>query len=445
MTEIEAFMQDLEGVEVVQTLVGGGALRYMLIYSFESQNSAYGQILARVDDYRRLDTIMPEIRRFLDENFPDGQGKVWRFVLGPGGGSKIEATFQGPDPQVLRGLANEAKRIMIEDGGALSIKDDWRQPVSIVEPIYSADRGRLAGVSREDLATALQTNFNGVTAGVYREGNNLLPIISRAPAAERSMVSEIQNVQILSSTTGRVVPVAQVTEGFRTIWRDALLRREDRVWTIRAQSDPYPDELAADLLARLRPKVEAIELPDGYSIEWDGEYGDSQESNSDLASTIPYGILAMVLVVFVLFGSVRQPVVIWLVVPLAIIGVVFGLIVTQTPMEFMAILGVLSLSGLLIKNAIVLVDQMNIEIASGKPRHDAVIDSAASRVRPVMMGTLTTMLGVIPLFFDAFFKSMAVVIVFGLSFATLLTLVIVPVLYALFFGITSRETSHAVA
>lgn len=445
MTEIEAFMQDLEGVEVVQTLVGGGALRYMLIYSFESQNSAYGQILARVDDYRRLDTIMPEIRGFLDENFPDGQGKVWRFVLGPGGGSKIEATFQGPDPQVLRRLANEAKRIMIEDGGALSIKDDWRQPVSIVEPIYSADRGRLAGVSREDLATALQTNFNGVTVGVYREGNNLLPIISRAPAAERSTVSEIQNVQILSSTTGRVVPVAQVTEGFRTIWRDALLRREDRVWTIKAQSDPYPDELAADLLARLRPKIETIELPDGYSIEWDGEYGDSQESNSDLASTIPYGLLAMVLVVFVLFGSVRQPVVIWLVVPLAIIGVVFGLIVTQTPMEFMAILGVLSLSGLLIKNAIVLVDQMNVEIASGKPRHDAVIDSAASRVRPVMMGTLTTMLGVIPLFFDAFFRSMAVVIVFGLSFATLLTLIIVPALYALLFGITSRETSHAVA
>ncbi|MCZ6474981.1 MAG: efflux RND transporter permease subunit [Gammaproteobacteria bacterium] len=445
MTEIEAFMQDLEGVEVVQTLVGGGALRYMLIYSFESQNSAYGQILARVDDYRRLDTIMPEIRGFLDENFPDGQGKVWRFVLGPGGGSKIEATFQGPDPQVLRGLANEAKRIMIEDGGALSIKDDWRQPVSIVEPIYSADRGRLAGVSREDLATALQTNFNGVTVGVYREGNNLLPIISRAPAAERSTVSEIQNVQILSSTTGRVVPVAQVTEGFRTIWRDALLRREDRVWTIKAQSDPYPDELAADLLSRLRPKIEAIELPDGYSIEWDGEYGDSQESNSDLASTIPYGLLAMVLVVFVLFGSVRQPVVIWLVVPLAIIGVVPGLIVTQTPMEFMGILGVLSLSGLLIKNAIVLVDQMNVEITSGKPRYDAVIDSAASRVRPVMMGTLTTILGVIPLFFDAFFKSMAVVIVFGLSFATLLTLIIVPVLYTLFFRITSRETSHAVA
>ncbi len=445
MTEIEAFMQDLEGVEMVQTLVGGGALRYMLIYSFESQNSAYGQILARVDDYRRLDAIMPEIRGFLDENFPDGQGKVWRFVLGPGGGSKIEATFKGPDPQVLRGLANEAKRVMIEDGRSLSIKDDWRQPVSIVEPIYSADRGRLAGVSREDLATALQTNFNGVTVGVYREGDNLLPIISRAPAAERSMISEIQNVQILSSTTGRVVPVAQVTEGFRTIWRDALLRREDRVWTIKAQSDPYPDELAADLLGRLRPMIEAIELPDGYSIEWDGEYGDSQESNSDLASAIPYGLLAMVLVVFVLFGSVRQPVVIWLVVPLAIIGVVPGLIVTQTPMEFMGILGVLSLSGLLIKNAIVLVDQMNVEITSGKPRYDAVIDSAASRVRPVMMGTLTTILGVIPLFFDAFFKSMAVVIVFGLSFATLLTLIIVPVLYALFFGITSRETSHAVA
>lgn len=150
----------------------------------------------------------------------------------------------------------------------------------------------------------------------------------------------------------------------------------------------------------------------------------------------------MVLVVFILFGTVKQPVVIWLVVPLALIGVVIGLVTTDTPLEFMAILGLLSLSGLLIKNAIVLVDQMDMEIRQGKPRFDAVVESAASRVRPVMMGTLTTVLGVTPLFFDAFFKSMAVVLVFGLSFATILTLLIVPVLYAVFLRVRSEEISH---
>ena len=173
-----------------------------------------------------------------------------------------------------------------------------------------------------------------------------------------------------------------------------------------------------------------------------GEEKDSAESNEDLMSTIPMGLLAMVLVVVILFGSIKQPLVIWLVVPGLFIGVVFGLVVTGIPLEFMGILGILSLSGLLIKNAIVLVDQMDFEIESGKARFDAVVEAATSRVRPVMMGTLTTVLGVIPLFFDAFFQSMAVVIVFGLTFATLLTLLIVPLLYAVFFNIKSEETSH---
>lgn len=441
--EAESFLARLEGVNAVESSIGAGGIRYMLIYPPESPNSAYAQILARVDDYRTIDGLMPQIQDFIDERFPDAQAKVWRFILGPGGGSKIEATFKGPDPKVLRQLADQAKAIMIADGGALSIQDDWRQPVSVIEPVYAESKGRRAGVSREDLASALQTNFSGKQVGVYREGDDLLPIISRAPADERVSVADIRNIQVLSSVTGRTVPIAQVTDDFRTIWRDGLLRRENRVWTIKAQCDPYPGKLASELLNRIRPDIEAIELPDGYTLEWDGEYGDSEKSNENLASTLPFGLLAMVLTVFVLFGTVRQPVVIWLVVPLALIGVVVGLVTTQLPLEFMGILGILSLSGLLIKNAIVLVDQIDLEIGSGKPRYDAVIDAAASRVRPVMMGALTTVLGVIPLFFDAFFQSMSVVLISGLSFATLLTLVIVPVLYAMFFNIRRTEVASA--
>ncbi len=441
--EIGAFVEGLDGVNAVQTSVGGGGIRYMLVYPPESANSAYAQLLVRVDDYKLIDTLMPQIQAHVDDNYVNAQGKVWRFVLGPGGGSKIEATFKGPDPAVLRGLADEAKRIMVDDGGALSIKDDWRQPVSVIEPIYSPSKGRRAGVSREDLANALQTVYSGRRVGVYREGDDLLPIISRAPEREREDVADMRNVQVLSSATGVTVPIGQVTDGFRTVWRDGQLRREDRIWTINAQSDPYPDELASELLTRLRPAIEAIELPDGYTLEWGGEFGDSQESNENLAAVLPLGFMAMVLTVFILFGTVRQPVVIWLVVPLALIGVVVGLLVTGFPLEFMGILGLLSLSGLLIKNAIVLVDQTDFEIDAGTPRFDAVLDAAASRVRPVMMGALTTVLGVIPLFFDAFFQSMAVVLVFGLSFATVLTLVIVPVLYAMFFKIRSEEVRHA--
>lgn len=440
--KIEAYVSKLEATEAVQTLIGAGGLRYMLVYGSESPNGAYAQLLVKVNNYKEIDGIMPNVQKYIESNFPNAQAKVWRFTLGPGGGSKIEATFKGPDAAVLRRLANEAKAIMTADGRALSIKDDWRQAVPFIEPIYSEAKARRAGISREDLATAIQTNFSGKTVGMYREGNDSIPIIARAPAFERKGIEDISNIQVLSASTGALVPIDQVVDGFRTIWRDGLVKREDRLWTIKAQCDPYPDEIASDLLGRIMPQIEAIKLPAGYTQEWNGEYGDSKDSNGDLASTLPMGFGAMVLVVVVLFGALRQPIVIWLVVPLSIIGVVIGLVVTQSPMEFMAILGVLALSGLLIKNAIVLVDQIDFEIANKKPRFEAIVDSAVSRMRPVMMGTLTTVLGVVPLFMDAFFKSMAVVLVFGLTFATVLTLIVVPALYAIFFNVSPKEISN---
>lgn len=440
--EIETFLSKIEGVEAVQTLTGSGGLRFTLVYSPQSPNPAYGQVLVRVDDYKKIDALLPEIQHHIDSGYPNAQAKVWRFIMGPGGGSKIEATFKGPEPEVIRGLADQAKSIMSADGRALSIKDDWRQVVSVIEPIYNEQNGRSAGISREDLAQALQTNFSGKTVGVYREGDDLIPIIARAPASERKDINNITSIQVIGSTSNSIVPIAQITDGFKIIWRDGQVKREDRKWTITAQCDPHPGELASALFDRLRPQIEAIPLPQGYTLEWDGEYGDSKESNEDLASTLPMGFGTMVLVVIVLFRKLRQPIVIWMTVPLAIIGVVVGLTVTQTPLEFMGILGVLSLSGLLIKNAIILIDQVDFEIKNDKPRYDAVVDATASRVRPVMMGSLTTVLGVAPLFFDAFFKTMSVVLVFGLSFATLLTLVVVPALYAVLFRIKPQEIHH---
>lgn len=443
MTELEQEVAAMEGVEAVNTLIGQGALRYMLVYPPESPNTAYGQLLLQAD-YDQLDTLLPQIQEHIDENYPDAQAKVWRFQLGPGGGSKIEAEFSGPDPAVLRRLAAEAEAVFAGNNLLTAIKNDWRQPVSVIEPIYSESRGRRLGISREDLSNALRTNFSGRNVGVYREGDTLIPIVARAPAGERRDIESIASVQIPSQVTGGTVPFIETVSGFEQVWRDAILRRTDRVLTIRAQADPRPGVLASVAEDSVREEIEAIELPPGYSFTWRGESGESAEANENLASTLPLGLLAMILVVVLLFNALRQPLIIWLVVPLAIIGVVLGLLVTRSALEFMAILGVLSLSGLLIKNAIVLVDQMDLEIREGKPRYDAVIDSAASRVRPVAMGAITTILGVVPLFGDAFFRSMAVVLVFGLSFATVLTLVIVPVLYAMFFKIEDSETAEMV-
>jgi multidrug efflux pump subunit AcrB len=439
--EVERYLLARDGVLDVQSLIGSGGLRYMLVYGPESPNSSYAQFLLRLEDYKLADRLIPNVQSYLDDNYPEAQAKVWRFSLGPGGGSKIEAEFSGPDPAVLRELAAEAQAVMFGDGRAISIKTDWRQPVSYIEPVFAATRAQRAGITRQDVAHALKTHSEGTSVGLYREGDRLLPIIARAPANERRGADALYNVQVISPVSGQAVPVEEVVERFETRWRDGVLKREDRVWQIKVQCDPSGGELPSALLSRLRPQIEAISLPDGYRLEWGGEFGDSSESQGDLASTLPLGFLAMVLVVVVLFRRIRQPLLIWLVVPLSLIGVVAGLVGTGLPLDFMGILGLLSLSGLLIKNAIVLVDQMDIETRVSEGRGKALIHAAGSRVRPVMMGTLTTVLGVVPLFFDAFFQSMAVVIVFGLTFATLLTLVVIPTLYACFFRIHLNDPS----
>ena len=441
MLALEEHMRGVDGVEHIHTSVGGGTLRYMLTYEVGSDNPAYGQLLMKTSDYRLNDALIAEIQAYADANFPDAQAKVWKFRLGPGGGSKIEATFAGPDPAILRDLVNQAKRIMAADPKAVLIKDDWRRPVPVFQPVYSQNKGERVGITRKDMADALAENFSGLQRGVYREGDTLIPIISRAPADERTSTWDLVSIQILSPTTQQPVPMAQVIDDGDLIWRDARLLRTDRVLSIKAQAAPAVGELADALFSRLRPQIESIELPPGYTLEWDGEFGSSTEAQSNLASTIPLGLLAMVLVVVVLFNAVRQPIVIWSIVPLAIVGVVVGLAITQTPLEFMGILGLLSLSGLLIQNSLVLVDSTDELIASGMPRFDALVESAASRLRPVTMGAFTTVLGILPLYFDAFFKSMTVVLAFGLSFATLITLLVTPVLYALLFGIHRDESA----
>lgn len=443
MVSIEDELAGFEGVSDIHTLIGGGTSRYMLIYTPENRNSAFGQFLLKIDDFERIEPLIDELQGFIDAQFPDVQARVWRFRLGPSQGSKIEAVFKGPDPAVLRNLERQAVAILQTDPQTVAVKSDWRQQVPVVEPVYSEARGRRVGASREAVAQSLRVNFNGEIVGTFREGDALIPIMIRAPDRERLDLETAASIQVLSDTTGMTVPLSEVIDDVTVRWRDGQMKRVNRVWTIKAQADPARGVEASVVQARLAPQIEAIPLPPGYSLEWGGELGDSAEANSQLATTLPLGVLAMVLAVVFLFNAIRQSLVIWLLVPLSIIGVVVGMLITNTILEFMAILGILSLSGLFIKNAIVLVDQMDLEIREGKPRFDAVIDSTLSRVRPVCMGALTTILGVIPLMTDVFFGSMAVVIAFGLAFATALTLVVLPALYAAMFGIGPSERATA--
>ncbi|WP_421850552.1 efflux RND transporter permease subunit [Oricola sp.] len=436
--EIDEYVRGLPGVTGTNSAVGGGHLRFMLIYESENDNAAYGQILIDVEEFSQIDGLRTGLQAWIDDRYPEANAKVWRFILGPGGGSKIEARFFGPDPVVLRGLAEQAKRIYL-DAGAIAIKDDWREQVPVIRPVVNTPNARRLGLTQGEISNAVYNHLNGARLGVYREGDELRDIIMRPFEQDRGDVSGLRDIQVYSQVVGGYVPISQVVDRFDIEFEAGNLRRIDRQLAVTAQADPAAGVLSGELFAAVRGPVEAIELPPGYQLDWRGEYGNSQDANAGLAATMPLGFGSMILVVVLLFNAVRQPLIIWLTVPLALIGVIWGLAASNTPLEFMAILGVLSLTGMLIKNAIVLIDETDAQIGQGKPRMTSVVDAAVSRVRPVTLGMITTVFGVVPLLWDPFFQSLAVVIICGLSFATILTLIIVPVLYAIFFKVRAAE------
>ncbi|MFI4956426.1 MAG: efflux RND transporter permease subunit [Gammaproteobacteria bacterium] len=427
---IEGFIAQQKGVTSVSTFVGSGAPRYTLVYAPEKMNNSYGMFMVNVDDYRVLDALSETIIDYIRNHFVDANPRTEKIKLGPGGGYPLELRIRGSDPDVLRSLGDEVKKILLADGGAKGIRDNWRERVKLIRPEIKTVQAERAGLTRSDIAQAIETVFVGTQVGIYRERDKLLPIVSRSIPSERDNVDNLYSIQVWSDQAQKSVPLSQLVSDFTTGYEDAIVQRRNKVRTLTVQAEPLSGNVSV-LFERVREQVESIVLPIGYQIEWGGEFEDSQKAQKSLATKLPPTIILMILITIGLFNAIRQPIIIWVTVPLSIIGVAFGLLMFGEPFGFMALLGFLSLSGMLIKNAIVLIDEMDLEVASGKKMNDAIVTASISRMRPVMMAAVTTVLGMIPLLTDVFFKGMAVTIMAGLTFATVLTLVVVPVLYQL--------------
>lgn len=441
LKELEEWILEQEHIDHVTTTAGKGLQRFMLTYAPEKSYAAYGEIMTRVDDYQALPDLMANFRQHIEANYPQVQYKLKQIELGPGGGAKVEARIVGADPTILRGLAAQVVKVMHQDPGTTNVRHDWRERTKVLEPQFNESQARRYGISKTDVNELLEMAFSGKSIGVYRDGTTLMPIVTRLPENERVDISTIEGMKIWSPALSQYIPLQQVVLGYDVIWEDPLIVRKNRkrMLTVMADPDILGEETAATLQKRLQPQIEAIDFPTGYSLEWGGEYESSRDAQASLFQSMPMGYLFMFLVTVFLFNSVKESVIVWLTVPLALIGVTSGLLLLNTPFGFMALLGFLSLSGMLLKNGIVLLDQIEIEIHSGKEPYHAVVDAALSRVRPVCMAAITTILGMIPLLPDTFFKPMAVTIMFGLGFATVLTLIVVPVLYRMFHKIKVVE------
>ncbi|MEI8386752.1 MAG: efflux RND transporter permease subunit, partial [Verrucomicrobiota bacterium] len=443
--EVQRYVQGLPGVTHVTSFIGGGGLRFLLVYSPENENRAYVQFLVDVKDPGKIKGLMADIQKRLDENYPNANAIAKQFLLGPGDGGRVQVRFCGPDSAKLRELGDQAIKVLEDDGGALCVRGDWRERVNVIRPGLLEFQARRNGITRVEVARALGSSFEGRAVGFYREPGSagtgvfpqetrLLPIVARQPLAERGDVAAINSLQIWSPVAGRMIPLNQVTAGAEVAWEDPVVVRRDRFPTLTVHADPRSG-LPSQLRDRVKTKIEQIVLPPGYSLEWGGEYEDSVRARGALAEPLPYVLALMIFIVVCLFNSIRTTLLIWLIIPLAIIAITAGLLLTRMPFGFMAMLGVLALGGELIKNQIVVLSKILTLIGKGTPPYQAILDGGTSKMRPVCMVVLTTVLGMIPLLTDPFFGSMAVCIMFGLSFAAVLSLIVTPVLYAIFFKI----------
>ncbi|EGQ8481656.1 multidrug efflux RND transporter permease subunit VmeV [Vibrio parahaemolyticus] len=435
--KVESYIRQQDDIDFVSVSIGQGLQRFALTYQPEKSYEAYAQFQVRTTDRDNMFKLLHKLDDNLAKTFdePTFQFKLMEF--GPSPASKIEARITGPDPKVLRELAVQVEDILHTDPGARNIRHDWRERTKELVPVFNESKARRLGISKEDLSSTLQMAFGGSTFGVLRDGTHTLPIMMRLPEAERVDFESLQNVKIWSPSLQTYIPVDQIIDGVELDWSEPLIQRRDRkrTLTVLADHDVLSDDTAASLFARVQPKVMSLHIPEGYEITWGGEYESSKDAQEGLFGSLPIGYLLMFIITILLFNSIKKPLVIWFTVPLSIIGVAFGLLTTNMPFSFTAFLGLLSLSGMILKNGIVLLDQINLELESGKDPYLAIVDSAISRVRPVSMAALTTILGMIPLVFDAFFGSMAITIMAGLGFATVLTLIVVPVMFAILFRI----------
>ena len=437
---LEANVLGMQDIANVTSVIGSGAQRLTLTYAPEDRYASYGQLIVETNTVESRDARMREIIELVRKDFPNAQYKVKALQVGPSAKAAIEARIYGPEPDVLREISSDIEAIFQAEETMDSVRLSWSNKVPFVEPVFLEEQARRIGVTRDAVHTAFLLNNEGETVGLYREGSDLIPIVMRNDLNQRYDIDNLASLNVWSQEQGKYISMADVVSNVDVTLVDPIIKRRNRVRMLAVYAEPLPlsGETAASVQAKVRPLVEELSLPDGYRIEWGGEYETSRDAQSALFASMPIGILGMFIITVLLFGKLRQALAIWGVIPLTTIGIIGGLVLVGAPFTFMALLGSLSLIGMVLKNGIVLMEEINVQAKGNSGAFDAVVAASVSRVRPVSMAAITTILGMIPLFSDAFFASMAVVIVFGLTVATVLTLLILPVLHCTFHGIKSE-------
>lgn len=434
--DIADYIRGHEETEMVSSYIGRTPPRYYLSNISFGPQSNYAQLLVKCKSSKESRTLNALLQDSIRLKYPEPLIKVNKFELSPLTEAMIEARFLGPDPAVLDSLTGVAIEIMRRNPKVADARNEWGNMTMVIRPVYDPVKAGVLGITKAQMMESVKSISDGTRVGVYRDGEKKVPVLLKSEGVDITDVRSLGNFSVWNGEHS--APLSQVTERIESVWEWPQIRTYNRQLSMAAMCGVKPGHTMAEVHGEIREEIEAMELPEGYTFFWDSQYKDQGEAMQAIGKFFPLAFLVLVVILVALFGNFRDPVIILCVLPLSIIGVAIGMLLTGFDFGFFPIAGWLGLLGMVIKNVIVLLDEIDVQRREGVVPYTAVIESTVSRTRPVLMAATTTILGMVPLLFDIAFGGMAATIIFGLTFATLLTLFVTPALYAMFYKIKEK-------
>ena len=431
--DISDFLESFETTRQVSTFIGQTPPRFYLANTSFGPQPNYAQCIVEARSPEEARELQAVLRDTVGRQFPEVFMRVNRFELSTVPQALIEARFCGPDEAILDSLTELALGVMRRNPKVANARNEWGNMAMMVQTDYEPVQAGQLNIGKDNMMEATKAIGDGVSVGIYRDNEKKVPVLLKSDMSREMNLDQLGDLAVWNGIHS--APLAQVTKDIRIGWEYPLIRTYNRQLSMAAMCDVQPGHTMAEVHAEIKNEIEKIQLPEGYTFFWDAQYKTQKEGMAALTKFFPLALLLLILILVALFRNYRQPLITFLILPLSVIGVVFGQLVTGTEFGFFSIAGWLGLLGMIIKNVIVLLDEVNIQLRTGVKPYTAIIESTVSRVRPVLMAAVTTILGMVPLLFDVVFAGMAAAIVFGLTFATLLTLFITPALYAVFYNV----------
>ena len=467
LLEMSDLLLQNPAVERVAASMGSAPAHYCLVRPMSSGGDCYGELMVDCKDYATVVEQIPGIRRQLRQLYPDAYIRIRKYNFSIATTHTVEVEFTGPDPAVLRDLSRQAEDIMrrCQYVDAYSVQNNWKPRGKALVAEYSREDALRSGIERSDVANALLAATDGMPVGVINDNERMVPINLMVRNADGSRIDKLDDIPVWSmmnirfgedevkellAAGGNVasklqdelfscVPLSNVTKGISLGWEEEMVQRINGIRAIEAECDPNPDladATPAKVVESIKEEIEAIPLPDGYTCRWSGELDLQTDATANVLRYLPLTFFAILGILLLLFNSWRKVILIIICFPFVFCGITPALLASGTPFTFMAIIGMMGLIGMMVKNAIVLVDEINrLQVEEHVHPYHAVVEATVSRVRPVIMASLTTIVGMIPLVGDPMYGSMAVTIMGGLTVGTIITLILLPLFYTALFSI----------